>query len=106
MPEVLQIIRFRLLAGRSREYLALSARIYEEFLLRRPGFIGREVLQAEDGTWHEAVRWADPPSSDDADRIWASHPLAAELGSLLQRGSLDITRLLSLRYDPGYEPEG
>lgn len=100
MPEVLQLIRFRLQRGRSRDYLALSADIYEHFLLVQDGFLGREVLQAEDGTWHELVRWRDPPASDAADAAWARDPLARELQDMVVPGSLDSTRLLSLRYDP------
>lgn len=99
MPHVLQLIVFRLQPGCSRDFLALTAAIHSDFLQRQPGFLGREVLQAEDGTWHELVRWQDPPSSDAADRHWASHPLAARLDELVQPGSWSSTRLLSLRYD-------
>jgi len=99
MPQVLQAILFRLNPGQSRNYLALSAEIYQDFLLRQPGFLGREVLQAENGTWHELVRWEDPPASDEANRVWERHALARRFEAMLQPGSLSVTRLLSLRYD-------
>jgi len=99
VPQVLQLIRFRLRPGQSRAYLALSAEIFSDFLARQAGFLGREVLQAEDGTWHELVRWQDPPTSDEANTVWDRHPLAAELDALVEPGTLSVTRLLSLRYD-------
>jgi hypothetical protein len=92
-------VLFRLLPGQSRAYLSLSAEVYSDYLQRQPGFLGREVLQAEDGTWHELIRWSDPPASDAADAAWARHPLAARRDALLAPGTLQVTRLLSLRYD-------
>ena len=102
MPQVLEIHRMKLQAGQSRPFLDWANRAYDQFLSRQVGFLGREVLQAEDGTWRLVIRWHDPPSSDAAEVAWRGHPLARELARYAEPGSTSSTRLLSLRYD---EPE-
>lgn len=102
MPQVLQIMRMRLQSGQSRPFLDWCNRMFDQFLCRQMGFMGREVLQAEDGTWRLVIRWQDPPSSDEAEAAWRSHALARELTRYVEAGSSSSTRLLSLRYD---EPE-
>ncbi len=102
MPQVLQSIQFLLQPGQSRVFLDWSRRAFDQFLCTRPGFLGWEVLQAQDGRWVLLLRWQDPPSAEGADGAWRDHALRWELDQLVQPGSLTSTRMLSLRYE---EPE-
>jgi hypothetical protein len=101
MPQVLQITRMKLRPGQSRPFLDWCQRAFDH-LCHASGFLGREVLQAEDGTWRLVARWHDPTSLQTAEQAWRIHPLANELERYIEPGSFSTTRLLSLRYD---EPE-
>lgn len=102
MPQVLQSLVFMLKPGHSQPFLEWSRRAFDQFLCAQEGFLGWEVLQAQDGRWFLMLRWQDPPSAASADEAWKNHPLRRELDALVRPGSLTSTRMLSLRFE---EPE-
>ncbi len=55
---VIEIAEIRLAEGRTvQDLLAASERFQNEFLSAQPGFIGRDLVRTDDGSYADIVRW-------------------------------------------------
>lgn len=55
---VIEMAEIKLANGRTEaDLLDASERFQDEFLSAQPGFIGRELVRKDDGTYADIVRW-------------------------------------------------
>lgn len=54
---VAEIVIFKPYAGVESRELLEKARNIDDALRAMPGFVGREILQTDDGKWIDLVRW-------------------------------------------------
>ena len=88
---IVQMIRFRLRPETDDEdFLAITAEAGQVFLQTQPGFLGREVCKAEDGSWVGLIRWQDKESCEAAGAAWQDHPLAVELDGVVVKGEDEL----------------
>jgi hypothetical protein len=72
--------------------LALSNRLEGEFLAQQPGYIRRELLKAEDGSFVDLVWWESPAAAEAAmtkvaeSEVCAAYFAAMELASAAEAG--------------------
>lgn len=66
-PYAVEIVNYRLKDGvDDAEFLALNKVVGAEFTSAQPGFLRREIGQAEDGTWMIAVAWETAQHARDS----------------------------------------
>jgi hypothetical protein len=53
----IELVSFRLKAGTDRDSFLHGARRTEALIRRQPGFQGRMLTEASDGTWRDVVTW-------------------------------------------------
>ncbi len=61
MEPVMEIVSFRLVAGTSDAAFLAAAKTTALPLQGQPGFRGRHLTRAEDGTWTDHVLWSSLP---------------------------------------------
>ncbi len=62
--DVIEIAEIRLAEGRTQQdLLAASERFQNEFLSSQRGFIGRDLVRRDDGTYADIVRWESMESA-------------------------------------------
>jgi hypothetical protein len=98
---IIEVIRFTLRDGVGESALlkAIEAS-YVEFLQTQPGFVGRELFKADDGSWMGLLRWESLEAAQRADAAWDKHPLSAKLDTLADPTSVSITRCTHVLSQP------
>ena len=57
-PYAIEIVNYRLVEGADpKKFLAVNRVVGDEFTSAQPGFLRREIGEADDGTWLIAVYW-------------------------------------------------
>ena len=86
--KTIEFAPFRAKAGVDEDtMLALSNRLEGEFLAQQPGYIRRELLKAEDGSFVDLVWWESPAAAEAAmtkvadSEVCAAYFAAMELAS-------------------------
>jgi hypothetical protein len=62
----LEIAVIKLAAGRTEAELISASNQFQKFLAEQPGYLGRDLVRAADGSYADVVRWA---SRKDADTV-------------------------------------
>jgi hypothetical protein len=89
---IVEVSQFRLVAGADENaFLAAAERTQSEFLGQQHGFLGRDLLRADDGTWMDIVRFQDAESAEAAFVAFAGHPGVVAFESMLDPSSLRMT---------------
>jgi hypothetical protein len=89
---IVEVSQFRLVAGTDENaFLAAAEQTQSEFLGQQHGFVGRDLLRADDGTWMDIVRFRDAESARAAFVAFARHPGAAPFESMLDPDSVMMT---------------
>jgi hypothetical protein len=103
--KTIEFAPFRAKAGVDEStMLALSNRLEGEFLVRQPGYIRRELLKAEDGTFVDLVWWESPAAAEAAmgkvaeSEVCAAYFAAMELASEAEAG---VSLFRQVRVYPG-----
>lgn len=87
MP-VLEIVLFRSRDGVANEDLREAARQAQPEIATLPGFLGRELGQAANGTWLDQVRWSSMEAAQAAAQSVMTHPACAAYFRLIDEGSI------------------
>ncbi|HEX6422221.1 MAG TPA: hypothetical protein VFZ79_02005 [Acidimicrobiales bacterium] len=97
---VIETMTFRVVSGVDETaFLAVDKRLQTDFAYQQPGLLRRTTARGEGeraGEWIVIDLWR---SAEDADRCaarWDGDPLAQELMSFVDRGTLDVRRYRDL----------
>ncbi len=66
---VVEVVTFKSVAGTSSERLVAAAAGVRSFMEEQKGYLGRQLLETEDGIWIDIVRWADVRSATNAAQL-------------------------------------
>jgi hypothetical protein len=61
------------------------------FLGRQDGFVGRDLLRAEDGSWMDVVRFETADAAKAAFEAFAGHPDARAFESMLDPSAVTMS---------------
>ncbi len=83
-----EIVMFRLKPGFDRsQFMAISTRA-TEWLRKRPGYLGRELLEDDSGQWVDLVRWATMEDALAAARAFSDVQEAAAIMDAVEPDSI------------------
>ena len=68
---------------------AASTAIQEEFIARQPGFLRRELLRADDGSYVDVLWWRDRASAETAMAAAMQSPACARYFELMESDAAD-----------------
>ncbi|MFN8829418.1 MAG: antibiotic biosynthesis monooxygenase family protein [Labrys sp. (in: a-proteobacteria)] len=94
---VVEITRFRLVAGAEETALIAASAAVDGFLRTRPGFLARRLSAGEDHTYVDHVEWASLATATAAAEIAMTLPALAPFMALIDPASLSMehNRLVS-----------
>lgn len=80
---VMEIVSFRLVAGASEAAFLKAAKATATALKAQPGYLGRTLTRAEDGTWTDHVVWMSLPAAMSAIDALMAEPAFAPFMALI-----------------------
>jgi hypothetical protein len=81
---VYEVVRSRLRAGAEDEMLELRPRMIAAVRERFPELIEARLVQLDDGTWLDLVRWSSREAAEQAAASMAEIPEAAAMAELIE----------------------
>lgn len=85
-----EIVRFRLIAGVSEDELLAASNIMMKELGSLDGFIDRELLRKDDGSWIDMLHWKDMDYAIRATEEALKLPLCLEYFKLIDESSMEM----------------
>ena len=94
---MIEITRFRLLAGADAEqFLSADKLLQENFAYRQPGLLRRTTARSEDGGWIVIDVWASPEHADACALRWDSDETVERFMSFVDRQTFAIERFATV----------
>ncbi|WP_340820067.1 hypothetical protein [Methanolobus sp. WCC4] len=87
---VVEIVRFRVIAGVNEEEVLAASNIMMKELGSLDGFIDRELLKKDDGSWMDMLHWKDMDSAIRATEDALKLPLCLEYFKLIDESSMEM----------------
>ena len=84
----LELVTFKTVAGTTDEDLRNAAHAVTPVLREYRGFVSRSIAQADDGSWIDAVYWADRTSAETAASAIMQAPAAQAFFALIDPSSM------------------
>jgi hypothetical protein len=95
MRMIVEVSQFRLAPGADeRAFLAAAERSQWGFLGQQAGFVSRDLLRAEDGSWIDVVRFESAQAAKAAFEGFAGHPDARAFESMLDPSAVSMSQLV------------
>lgn len=92
MTVIVEVSQFRLVPGTDEQaFLEAAAATQSGFLAEQEGFIGRDLLRTDDGSWMDIVRFESGEAAQVAFEGFAGHPGVEAFESMLDPGSVSMT---------------
>ena len=89
---IVEVSQFRLVPGTDEEaFLDAAEASQSGFLGEQKGFIGRDLLRTDDGSWMDIVRFESGEEAQAAFEGFAGHPSVTAFESMLDPGSVSMT---------------
>jgi hypothetical protein len=89
---IVEVSQFRLALGTDeRAFIVAAERSQSGFLGQQAGFIGRDLLRAEDGSWMDVVRFETIEAARAAFEAFAGHPAAKAFESMLDPSAVTMS---------------
>jgi hypothetical protein len=89
---VVEVSQFRLVPGTDDEALLEAAEESQSgFLGHQTGFVSRELLRAEDGSWMDIVRFEDLEAAQAAFQGFSEHPAAKAFEAAIDTSSVSMS---------------
>lgn len=89
--EVLEIATFSLAANVSEEHFMAAAEASNGALITLPGFLGRRLAKATDGTWIDIAEWRDEASAKRAAEMFHRLSQAEVFCSMIDTNSVKMS---------------
>ena len=87
---VMEIVRFRPVAGVEPATLVQAARDAEVWIRAQPGFVSRRLGRSDDGAWVDWIEWTDMTSARSAGSRIMETPATAAFLSSIDMTSIDM----------------
>jgi hypothetical protein len=89
---IVEVSQFRLIPGTDEQaFIEASEETQSGFLGKQEGFVGRDLLRADDGSWMDIVRFETREAAQTASEGFAGHPGVKTFESLLDPSSVSMT---------------
>jgi heme-degrading monooxygenase HmoA len=89
---IVEVSRFRLVSGTNEEaFVEAAEEVQDGFLREQDGYLGRELLRGQDGSWMDIVRFTDIDVARSAFQRFAEHPAAKAFEASLDIGSIETS---------------
>ena len=93
-----ELARYRLLPGAHPKVLAeVEQEIQREVGPKHPGYLGRELMQAADGSYVLVMRWENEETAGTWNSTLFASPAGQKLGSLVDPKSMTMEKLISVK---------
>jgi hypothetical protein len=98
MKVIVEVSQFKLAPGTDEgAFLDAADRSQPGFLGQQDGFISRELLRAEDGSWMDVVRFETADAAKAAFEAFPGHPDAKPFESMLDPSALTMSHWSAAR---------
>lgn len=88
---IVEISQFRLVPGSDeRAFVEAAEETQSAFLGQQEGFVSRDLLPSEDGSWMDVVRFVDTEAAQAAFQAFAGHPNVKAFESMLDPSALSM----------------
>ncbi len=95
---IVEIARYKLQGGADPAALAQAEEeIQREVGPKHPGYIGRELLRAQDGSYVLIMRWESEEAAGTWNNTLFASPAGRRLGPMVDPASMSIERLSTVR---------
>jgi hypothetical protein len=89
---IFEVSQFRLGPGTDEQaFLEAAERSQSGFLGRQDGFVGRDLLRAEDGSWMDIVRFESLDAARAAFEAFAGHPDSKPFESMFDPSTVSMS---------------
>jgi hypothetical protein len=89
---IVEVSQFRLVPGTDEQaFLDAAETTQTGFLDEQEGFVGRDLLRTNDGSWMDIVRFQSAEAAQAAFEGFAGHPGVEAFESMLDRSSVSMT---------------
>ena len=89
---IVEVSQFRLVPGADeRAFIDAAEETQSGFLAKQEGFVSRDLLRAEDGSWMDIVRFETGEAARAAFEGFAGHPGVKTFESMLDPSSVSMT---------------
>jgi heme-degrading monooxygenase HmoA len=89
---VVEVSQFHLVPGANdEEFIRAAEESQTGFLQQQPGFIGRDLLQGDEGSWMDIVRFQDADAAQAAFQAFAGHPSAKQFEQMLDPSTISVS---------------
>ena len=94
----IELARYKLLSGADPNTLAeVEQQIQTEVGPKHPGFLGRELLSAPDGSYVLIMRWENEEAASTWNKTLFSSEAGRKLGSLVDPKSMSMEKLVTFK---------
>lgn len=94
---IIELARYKLVPGADANVLAaVGQEIQREVGPKHPGYAGRELLRASDGSYVLIMRWENEQAASSWKNTLFASPAGQKLGSMVDRSSMSLERLTTL----------
>ena len=95
---IIELARYKLLPGVDASLLAeVEQQIQTEVAPKHPGYLGRELLGAADGSYVLIMRWQNEESASTWNNTLFASEAGRKLGSLVDPKSMSMEKLVTVR---------
>jgi hypothetical protein len=89
---IVEVSQFRLVPGTDeRAFLEAADETQRGFLANQDGFVGRDLLRGEEGSWMDIVRFETREAANAAFEAFTGHPAAKAFESMLDVSAVSVS---------------
>ncbi len=89
--QVLEMVTFNLAGGVSEDHFLAAAEASNGALITLPGFLGRRLAKAADGSWIDIAEWRDAASAQAAGKVFHKLSQAEVFCSMIDTRSIKVS---------------
>jgi hypothetical protein len=89
--QVLEMVTFNLAGGIAETHFLAAAEASNGALIMLPGFLGRRLVKAGDGSWIDIAEWRDAASAEAAGKVFHTLSQAEVFCSMIDAQSVKVS---------------
>ncbi len=96
MQSTIELVTFKLKQDANMALFNDIQTQLNQFVKSQPGFFYRTLIEDIDGTYMDIIHWESEEKSKAAEAKFTEQPWAKEMLSLIEQGSVNMRRVLSI----------